>query len=79
MAKWRRMDACLRHYQKLLFALSFTLLTFTGTLQAEQSDSSGVWKNVDGREMTATLLLATDDEAEFILPNGKRARIPWQS
>ena len=54
-----------------LFLLVLGIFATTAYSQA----SPETWTSVDGREMIATLLQATDTQAEFRLQNGKRARL----
>ena len=53
------------------------LLLFIASLfsTARGQASPETWTSVDGREMIATLLQATDTQAEFRLQSGKRARL----
>ena len=63
----------IRNVAQPLWLVLLVLLTLRTNVQGQASPE--VWTNIDGREMTATLLQATDTHAEFRLQNGKRARL----
>ena len=58
----------------LVFVLLSAIAAPTPNAEAQDGPPK-VWTNVDGRQMKATLLRATEKEAEFMLPNGKRALV----
>jgi hypothetical protein len=56
-----------------LWLLLLVIASLFSTARGQASPET--WTNVDGREMIATLLQATDTQAEFRLQSGKRARL----
>ncbi len=56
----------------LLLGLIAALISFAGAQEAGVFEK---WTALDGREMSAQLLRSTDGEAEFLLRNGKRAKV----